>query len=214
MLSDEGVIEEVRISPADALDLVRLSGAECFLRIEAPNALQQSLPPQHFVDAGDAAAEAVGRIEHGSVRIREFVGRTQQFDGNRSSTTDNGMTLVQQLDRLPCPHRPLAEQPADDASLDGPSTDGKAIGREQIENDVIVIAGVQGNILAAGLGDGTNNIEGLVAIERRDLDGHHALNFEELPPEAIRQKTAADSGLKIKTHDRQHLGDGAAVNEP
>ncbi len=78
---------------------------------------------------------------------------------------------------------------------------------------MVVVAGVEGNVLSAGLGDGANDVDRLVAIEWRDLYGHDPLDFEKLPPEAIRQRAAADRRLEIETDKGKHVGDGTAVFE-
>ena len=78
---DEIVVAEIGMLTIDAVDLVHLAGAEALVRIEAPDALHQALPPQHFVAAGDAAVKIVGDVEEGAVAIgdagieREQVGR-------------------------------------------------------------------------------------------------------------------------------------------
>ena len=67
VLRDEPVVHQVRIAREHAIDLVHLAGAQLFVRIEAPPPGEQSLPPQHFVDAGNAPGEIVRRIEQGGV---------------------------------------------------------------------------------------------------------------------------------------------------
>jgi hypothetical protein len=66
---DEVVITEIGVLFADTVDLLHLAGTQAFLGIEAPDTLQKSLAPQHFVAAGDAAMEIVGNIEERAVAV-------------------------------------------------------------------------------------------------------------------------------------------------
>ena len=54
---------------ADAVDLMHLAGAKALGGVEAPDSLKQSLPPQNFVTAGDAAVKIVGGIEESAVAV-------------------------------------------------------------------------------------------------------------------------------------------------
>ena len=54
-----------------------------------------------------------------------------------------------------------------------------------------------GNVITARLGDRANNVDRLITIEGRDLDGRNPLDFEELSPETIRQQAAADGRLQL-----------------
>src|SRR5262249_61149727 len=55
VIAHELVVGQVRVSPADAVDLLGLAGAERLVRVQAPVPLQKPLPAQDLVDAGDAA---------------------------------------------------------------------------------------------------------------------------------------------------------------
>src|SRR5690349_16250360 len=81
VFGDESVICKVGIRSADAIDFRRLSGTERFVWIETPDTVQQSLPAQHFMNAGDTTLVVVGRIEHCGVGIRKLDGRSHQLDG-------------------------------------------------------------------------------------------------------------------------------------
>src|SRR5262249_29180318 len=63
----EVVVGEVRIAPADAVELRRLPGAEALVGVEAPDAIEQALAAQDLVAAGDDAVEVVGGVEDRSV---------------------------------------------------------------------------------------------------------------------------------------------------
>ena len=81
--------------------------------------------------------------------------------------------------------------------------DVEAVGREQIEDDVVVVAGVERDVVAAGFGDGADDIDRLVAVEGRHLDGDDVANFREAAPEREREHASADRGLKIETDDAE-----------
>src|SRR3569623_221560 len=66
---DEAIVGEICVLATDAGDLLHLPGGEALMRIKAPDAVHQSLPPQHLVAAGDAAMEIVGDVEEGAVAI-------------------------------------------------------------------------------------------------------------------------------------------------
>jgi hypothetical protein len=67
--------------------------------------------------------------------------------------------------------------------------------------------------MSSGLGDGVDDIERLVAVEGRDLDGDDILDFGELLPKRAREHFSAHGGLEVKTDDRDDFGDLAAVSD-
>ncbi len=69
MVGDEIVVGQIRMLVADAVDLLDLAGAEALGGIEAPDTLEQSLPPQNFMTAGDAAVKIVGDVEERAVAV-------------------------------------------------------------------------------------------------------------------------------------------------
>jgi hypothetical protein len=66
----------MRVSAVDAVDLFELAGAEGFVLVEAPDTFQKALAAQDFVQAGDAATEAVGGIEEDGVGVGDFNAET------------------------------------------------------------------------------------------------------------------------------------------
>jgi hypothetical protein len=82
---------------------------------------------------------------------------------------------------------------------------------DKIHHNVVVVAGIKSNI-APRLRNGTDNIEGLVAIERSNFDGDHVLDFRELPPKTVGQCTATDGCLQVKADYGQDLGHASAVS--
>ena len=68
----------MRIAGEHAIDLLRLSGAQLLVRIEAPASGEQPLAPQDFVNAGDAPGELVRRIEQRGVGVGQLGAERQQ----------------------------------------------------------------------------------------------------------------------------------------
>src|SRR6267154_650283 len=104
----------------------------------------------------------------------------------------------------------MAEKAADDAALDLFAVDGKNVRSEQIHDDVVVVAGVERDV-AAGFGDGADDVKSLVAIEGSDFDGGDVFDFGELAPEFIRENAAADGRLEIDSDDANEWSGAAAV---
>lgn len=71
MLSDEGVVVELGIIAVNTIDLFLLTSAETFRWIQTPNAFEQTLAMEDFVQAGDAAVEIICRVEEGGIAIRD-----------------------------------------------------------------------------------------------------------------------------------------------
>lgn len=69
VLSHEIAVEPIGISPHHAIDFFGLAGAEGLARVETPDAGQQSLASQDFVNAGNAAGKIVGGIEQRGVDV-------------------------------------------------------------------------------------------------------------------------------------------------
>ena len=111
------------------------------------------------------------------------------------------------------PDGPVAEEAADDAAFDGGAIHDEAIRREKVEEDVVVVAGVEGDVVAAGFGDCANHIDGLVAAEGGDFDRGDILDFGEASPEGVGEGTSAGAGLKIKTDEREDFGNRAAMGD-
>ena len=68
---------------------------------------------------------------------------------------------------------------ADDAAL----FSGEAVGGKKVGDDVVVVAGVEGDVIAAGFHDGAHDVEGLIAVERGHLDGDDVFDLGEATPE-------------------------------
>jgi len=165
------------------------------------------------MDAGDAPGESVRRVEKGGVAVGDRHVPAEEFGGNRAAAgLDHGMDLFEQLDRLVRPAAPVAEESAANPHpLFAGSGDDPVPGQE-VDYNVVIVAGVEGDV-APGFGDGAHHVESLVAVERRHLDCQHVVDLGELLPEFVRQRAAADAGLKVESDDRHDFRHGAAVFE-
>ena len=57
---------------------------------------------------------------------------------------------------------------------------------EQVGDDVVVVAGVEGDVIAAAFGYGADDGECAVAVERGDFDRAGVWDFAEAAPEIVR----------------------------
>jgi len=74
MLRDEGIVIQVRIRGADAINLRHLACTERFMLVEAPKAFEEALAAEDFVEAGDAAVKRVRGVEKGGVAVGDLDG--------------------------------------------------------------------------------------------------------------------------------------------
>ena len=205
------IVGEIRVFATDAIDFRRLPRRKRFGRIEAPGAPQQPLAAQDLVAAGDAAGEVVGDVEEGAVAVGDARIQGQQLVVHLSCRHGGADPLEHEYRPLG-PDAPVAEQSAAD-----PHGDRLAVAQhlercEQVEHDVIVVAGVEGDaILGACRHDAADHVERAVAVERRHLDGHDVVDGGEAAPEFHGQRDAPHRGLQVEADQRDHPGDGFAV---
>lgn len=153
------------------------------------------------MDAGNAAAVAVGSIEDGRIHVRrrgaecEEVGR-DPVDGRAAS--------LDELDRSAGPVCPMTKQAThhpDGAplALVIPEPEGRC----QVGNDIVIVTRVQRDLRgSARLDHRAHHIEGRVPIERSDLDGNHGLELGEPSPETVAQLAATCRRLQIEADER------------
>ncbi len=101
---------------------------------------------------------------------------TRASSASRSAGTRvlaaRGAAHLELLDRGRGPHRPVAEQAAAEIGAGGDAVVAQVERQREIEQDVIVIAGIERDAVErAGGGDAAQHVERAVAVERRDLDG-------------------------------------------
>src|ERR1700704_5338101 len=97
--------------PADTVALPHLAGAEALRGIEAPDSLKQTLPPQDFVTAGDAAVKIIDDIEERAVAVGDAGVECQKVRRYRILLPRRAAHL-ELLDGARGPYRPVAEQAA------------------------------------------------------------------------------------------------------
>ena len=88
MFGHKPIIGKMWIRVADAINLGGLALAERLMGIEAPNALQQSLAAQQFVDAGDTAGKAVCHVKDDGIGVGDFAGWFEAYLSGRWYTFD------------------------------------------------------------------------------------------------------------------------------
>src|SRR6202030_1195623 len=108
------------------------------------------------------------------------------------------------------PDGPVAEQSTYDASLAAAEIEL----REQVGNDVVVVAGVERDFRgASGLYHCAHDIQRLIAVERRDFNSDDILDFRELAPKRVRQRPPAHAGLEVEADDWNRVCDGPRVRD-
>ena len=143
--------------------------------------------------------KGVRGVEEGGVAVGDFIRESEHFRRNRL-----GLALGEQFDGFLCPNGPVAEQTAHDANR---------IRRNEIDHDVVIIARVERDVSPAAVFDRVDDIECLVAVERRDLDGDDVVNFGEFLPKRAWEHFSAHGGLEVKSDDGDDLRDFAAVSD-
>ena len=154
------------------------------------------------MNASDAAGESVGGVKEGRIGIGNLLGKRQVIGSDGSARL---FCQLQMRNRCFGPDGPVSQQTADDAS----AVAAEIKFCQQIDQDVVVVAGIQSNLIfATGIEHSTDHIDGLIAIERRHFDGNDIFNLDELAPEAIGKNLAAGERLQIKADDGQNGSDG------
>ena len=208
----EARVREVGVGAGDAVDFFGLAGAELFGGVEAPGALEEALAAEDFVDAGDAADEAVGGVEDGGVGVGELGSEGKEGCGDGAGL-GRAVAFLKELHGGAGPDGPLAEESADDAAFDGPAARVEPKGSEEVGYDVVVVAGVKGDIVAAGFDEGADDVDGLVAIEGGDFDGDDVFDFGEAVPERMAEEPPANGWLQVKADQGKMAGQFPAVGD-
>ena len=212
MFANEVVVVEVGIGGVDPRDLFVLPGAERFVGVEAPDSFEQTLAAQGFVKTGYASGELIGSVEERRVGVGDLDASFEELRRNVRLGANDSMAFIEKLYGATRPYGPMAEKAADDAALDGLSIHLKGEWRNKIEDDVVVVAGVESDV-ASRVGDAAEHVERLIAVERSDFDSDDIFDFRETAPEGVRKNAAADSGLQVEANDGNDLRDGARVGK-
>ena len=167
------------------------------------------MPAQHLVATRDHAVERIRDVEERGVAVGHGAVEREQV-GRHCVEVARSTAALQDLDGRPRPHRPVAEQAADEAQLAGLGAER----HREVEHDVVVVTGVEGDpFLRACSGHAVDDVEGAVAVERGDLDPDHVLDRREAPPERAREDDAPDGRLQVEADHWQLVGERAAVGE-
>ena len=163
--------------------------------------------------AGNAAVEIIGDVEECAVAIGDS-GIERQQVGRHGVLAPRRPAHLELLDRGRGPYRPVAEQAALEISAGGDAVVAQVERQREIEQDVVVIAGIERDAVErAGGGDAAQHIERAVAVERRDLDGDDIVDRCKAPPEIRAQDDAADRGLQIEADQRNFARHGLAMRD-
>ena len=115
--ADEIVIVQMRVCIVNPVDLLSLPWTKGLIGIQAPDAFQQPLASQDFMQAGDAACKVMRRVVESRVAIGDLATPLNEAFRNVHLIASRGVTLLQQLRGTSRPHSPVTEQTAHDAAL-------------------------------------------------------------------------------------------------
>src|SRR4029078_5075866 len=93
------------------------------------------------------------------------------------------------------------------------NVDCEVVLSNQIANDVVVVTGVEGDVVAAAFGSGADDDRRAVTVERGDFDRASVFDLAKAAPELYWHVDAADGRLEVETEEVYILGDGAAMVE-
>src|SRR5260221_2295112 len=157
------------------------------------------------MNTGDAAAEAVRRVEERGVGVGDL-GCQRQGMPRPCVPFD----LLQQLYRAAGPDCPVSQQAAYDAQRGFAEPEGS----QQVYQEVVVIARVERDLPgAAGFRYGAYDVQRLIAIERGHLDRHYVFDFGEGAPEFVREYATTYRRLQVEAEQRDDCGYRAGVIE-
>ncbi len=203
----------MRIVGDHAVQLFRLTGAHDFIGVQAPGALQQALPAQHLVTAGDAAGEIVRHVKQCPVGIGDLAVQLQQRGidaAGRGRVVGAGQVVHRRL----YPGAPMTQQAALEAEHHRLIVPAHRERRHQVQEDMIVVARVERDA-ALGLrrDHAAHDIQGAITVERRHLDGDNVIDSGKAAPEFRRQQNAADRRLQIKADKGNAIGNRLAMGD-
>src|SRR5215203_4277733 len=107
----------------------------------------------------------------------------------------------------------MTEEPTGDSPLH------RTVGRaepergNQIADDVVVVPRVEGDIVPSRVGQGTDDVERLIAVERCDFDRNHVRYLDESPPERVPEGPPSDARLQVEADDCNLLGNAFAMSD-
>ncbi len=205
---DKVIVNEPWIGMGYAGNLGGLTGGESFVRVEARGGGEEALAAERFVDARETAGKLMGGIEERGVGVGQG-GVAVEPSGVEARTEAGAFEVGEEADGSVGPDAPLAEE----AAVDVARAPGEGERSEEVGEDVVVVAGVEGNVVTAGSEDGADDVECAVAVEGGDFDGDKFRDVGERAPERVTENAAADGGLQIETEEWNLSGYGATVGE-
>src|SRR5579872_5478566 len=208
---DEGVIVQVGIATIDAVDFLALTAAEDLVAVQAPGAFEQALAAEDLVQARDAARVAVGSIEESGIGIGDLDRPAQHRLRDKGVGLDQAAALAMKLDRLTRPNRPMPQKTSDNSSHRFLAVALETKRSQEVHHDVVVVASIERNVIAARFNDRANDVDCLIAVERSNFDGYNRVNFGKTAPEVVRKNATTGSGLEVEPEQRDRLGDGLAM---
>ena len=160
------VVGEPGVGAGDTGEFGGLARGEFLVGVETGVGRKQALAAEDFVDAGEAAGKGVRGVEDGGVHVRER-GVAVQPGGVEAGAGAGALDVGEEADGGVRADAPLAEEPAVDVARAAAERER----REEVGEDVVVVAGIESDVVAAGLQHGADDVESAVAVERGDLDG-------------------------------------------
>ena len=159
--------------------------------------------------AGDAAAKPIVRVEECAVHVCHRRGELEHFHWNGGVFWQR-LYALEKLHGDVRPGAPVAQQAA--PGDDGPfvTAGAETVAGEQVDNYVVVIAGVQRDLVIR-IGYCPCHVHGAVPVERRALDGLYAFDPADLPPVVKRERPSAHGHLQVKAHHVHDLCHGAGA---
>src|SRR5882724_3511657 len=124
----------------------------------------------------------------------------------------NGVALIQEVDSAPSPDCPVAQDASHNTALLHAPVDLENKWGKKVQGDVVIVPGIERDI-APRFCHGSNDIEGLISVERSDFDGHNVFNFCELAPKSVGEYAATHGRLQIETNHRQDFRNRLAVSQ-
>ncbi len=118
-------------------------------------------------------------------------------------------STARRVQHAQCPSKPPANR-----SVWGLAVDRDLVRRQEVEQDVVVVAGVERDLVGpSGLRHGAEHVERLVPVERRDFDGDDVRDLGERAPEIDGQHPPTDGRLEVEPDERDRVRHLAAVRD-
>src|SRR5579862_546847 len=176
MLLYKGVVLQLRIESAHPVDFIDLAWGKFLIWIETPSPFEQPLASQDLMNSGNASTKLIGRVEDCGIRVGDLLGQSELFAWDRLGIVFRHREM---RNRDLCPHGPMPKQ----STHNSYPLIVEIKCRKQVSQNVVVISGVQGNLLGTPrMGQCAYHIDGLVAIEWCNLNGNHVLDLKETTP--------------------------------